>query len=193
LSLLQNGKAPQFLEEKITNEIFRDISPASVSPCLVKLREGLDELGIYQLSQEVPDFIHLFQPNQSSILTQRKLILLLKPQFSPEGSNARMLESNVYALFMIYIRETARGKRGNITVSDILRFATGADEEPILGFMMDPSIEFVEVDNSFLPSANTCINSMKLPRSTLTQELPPMDALFNLYDYAFSNSVFGII
>lgn len=85
------------------------------------------------------------------------------------------------------------GRRGNLTLQHILQFTTGGDEEPILGYKMPPSIIFVHpIKNCFLPSANTCINCLKLPRGSLNIPLPSEEVLHNLYDYAFSNAYFGL-
>ena len=84
------------------------------------------------------------------------------------------------------------GRRGNITLGHVLQFLTGTDEEPVLGFALQPSIKFVEEPRSFIPTANTCINCMKIPRPTLQQAMPPKEFLFNLYDHAFANSFFGL-
>ena len=73
-------------------------------------------------------------------------------------------------------------------------FCTCADEEPPLGFTLQPSIEFVEAEaNKFLPTANTCICCLTLPHATHTIPLPPPDQLYSLYDYAFANAFFGTI
>ena len=85
------------------------------------------------------------------------------------------------------------GRRTSISLADILQFVTGAQEEPILGFCCEPSIEFSEVAVSFLPTANTCINRLTLPRPTAEQPLPPSDKLFEFYDLAFSTRWFGNI
>ena len=83
------------------------------------------------------------------------------------------------------------GLRGVVTLPHILRFATGAEEEPVLGFSIQPSLLFIEAEGSFLPSANTCINCLKLPRATVDKPLPSEEHLFNLYDFAFANAYFG--
>lgn len=44
--MLQNGKLPRFLEERYLDEIFENENP---SPCMLALRSGLNELGIYQV------------------------------------------------------------------------------------------------------------------------------------------------
>lgn len=86
------------------------------------------------------------------------------------------------------------GRREFISLQNVLQFATGSTEEPVLGFTLHPSIEFVEVKqgSSFLPTANTCINTMQLPRPSLLIDLPPTEELFKLYDYAFLNTYFGL-
>ena len=76
-------------------------------------------------------------------------------------------------------------------LSNVLQFVTGADDEPVLGFALQPTINFVEVTASFIPTANTCINSLNLPRPSHSVSLPTADQLFTLYDYAFSNAYFG--
>ena len=84
------------------------------------------------------------------------------------------------------------GRRGNLTLQHILQFTTGGDEEPIWGYKIPPSIIFVHpVKKSFLPSANTCINCLKLLRGSINIPLPSEQVLHNLYDYAFSNAYFG--
>lgn len=77
----------------------------------------------------------------------------------------------------------------------ILQFATGTPEEPILGFTLQPSIHFFEVKSRsrFIPTTNTCINNIKLPRSSYDIELPSEEELFALYDYAFLNTFYGLI
>ena len=106
-----------------------------------------------------------------------------------------------------------------LELSHILQFATGTAEEPVLGFSLAPSLEFIlpteivrtasqeglddeqkkgesdeqhpPVEGGFLPLAHTCTNLLELPRPTEKVPLPPMDRLFALYDLAFSQSYFG--
>lgn len=70
---------------------------------------------------------------------------------------------------------------------------TGDDEEPVMGYKIHPSLTFIETDNgSFLPTANTCIKMLNLPIATVSNPKPPTEKLHELYDYAFSNSYFGL-
>ena len=50
------------------------------------------------------------------------------------------------------------GQRGNVSLPHILKFVTGAGEEPVLGLSYHPFIMFVEAEKSFLPMANTCMS-----------------------------------
>ena len=84
------------------------------------------------------------------------------------------------------------GRRGDITLDYILRFVTGADEEPLLGFKMAPAIVFTTPGrDSFIPTSNTCISQLQLPCGTLSYQLPDDKKLFKLCDYAFANHYLG--
>ena len=60
------------------------------------------------------------------------------------------------------------GRRGNITLSHVLGFSTGTDEEPVLGFALQPSIRFVE-GTSFIPTASQLLED---PKSYVPQTYP---------------------
>jgi hypothetical protein len=45
--------------------------------------------------------------HKEEVLTVKRVINIFKPTFSEEGSNNRMLEKSVYAVFLKYIREVA--------------------------------------------------------------------------------------
>lgn len=83
------------------------------------------------------------------------------------------------------------GRRGAVNLGSVLKFVTGSEEEPVLGFQIAPSIHFHE-GVSFLPTANTCTNRMNLTLPSGSIEMPPKDELFFLFDYAFSNTFFGL-
>ena len=73
-----------------------------------------------------------------------------------------------------------------------MEFVTSTDEEPHLGFKIQPCIQFCEVNHGFMPTANTCINALTLPRPSQCVKLPECKALLNLYDNAFSNTNYGL-
>ena len=97
----------------------------------------------------------------------------------------------MYLLIVINFTICLGGRRGIITLGHVLKFATCIDEEPTLGYEIHPSLRFIEVSISFIPSSRTCINALMLPRPTTHERLPKEDELFNLYDYAFTNAYFG--
>ena len=85
------------------------------------------------------------------------------------------------------------GRRNNMSLKNILQLLSGMDEEPVLGYTLQPIIVLTEFESSILPTANTCINQLNLPRPSLGKPLPTNNiAVFELYDYAFVNSYFGM-
>ena len=192
LSVLQNGKIPQFIPEEVLNEV---VQGPSSSPCIKNFQNGLRKVGILQLVTSLPIFLYLFRPSDTTGLNVKKLTHLLAPTFQEQGSNSRKYQKEVHNAFIRYIREVSAGRRAmgsvNLTLGHILQFVCGTDEEPVLGFAKSPEIRFVPFDEGFLPTANTCINVLNLPCASATVSLPSDDELFNLYDYAFSSSFFG--
>ena len=69
-------------------------------------------------------FLHLLRPNQTGVLTLKKVTNLLKPDFSEEGSNRRWFEGEVYSNFLKYLRQTA-GKLDEFQVSLELQLVMG--------------------------------------------------------------------
>ena len=117
----------------LLNDIFVSDELAS-SKCVLKLRQGLDTLGIDMFARKFPMFLYLLRPPQNNAKLTVPLILhLLKPTFSEEGSNSLKYEKAVYSKFVKYLRDVVSGRRVT-TLSNILEFVTGASEEPLLGF-----------------------------------------------------------
>ena len=98
------------------------------------------------------------------------------------------------------------GRRNNLSLEYILKFVTGMDEVPVVGYgiqytairkytenIRNTAIVFQEVQASFLPTANTCPNQLNLPLPSYEKRLPSnITEVFDLYDYAFCNCYFGI-
>lgn len=194
LSVLQNGKIPTFLSEEQLQELIDDSSEHS--SCIINLQRGLHKVGVLQLMQKLPVFLYLFRPSDCR-LNIRNLVRLLDPKFAEEGSNLKRYQKEVYTAFYRYIREVAAGRRvtgkTTLTLNHILQFTCGADEEPVLGFSIPPQIIFVSSSGYFLPSSNTCTNTLNLPCPSSTASLPSDNVLFNLYDHAFGSTYFGIV
>ena len=65
------------------------------------------------------------------------------------------------------------GRRGKVDLGGILKFITGTAKEPVLGFKLYPSLFFIKTnEKNVLPSRNTCINRLNLPRATAEYSLP---------------------
>ena len=98
---------------------------------------------------------------------------------------------------MKYIRETAAARRvPPITLEYILQFVTCCDNEPVLGFALNPTINFIPVRTfkskwDFIPTAHTCDYALELPIRTATIDLPSENNLFDVYGTAFANPYFG--
>ena len=131
LSVLQNGKIPQYIPEEVLNAI---VQGTSLSPCINNLQNGLRKVGILQLMTSLPIFLYLFRPSDASGLNVKKLTHLLAPTFE-EGSNSRTYQKEVHNAFMRYIREVYAGRRTmgsvSLTLGHILQFVCGTDKEPV--------------------------------------------------------------
>lgn len=76
-----------------------------------------------------------------------------------------------------------------VNIEKILKFATGSEVEPVLGYSVSPHIAFDSLTASFFPTSNTCINRLTLA----TGECVPSndDQSYNIFDLAFANDYFG--
>ncbi|CAB4001418.1 leucine-rich repeat-containing DDB_G0290503 isoform X1 [Paramuricea clavata] len=88
------------------------------------------------------------------------------------------------------------GDRSDISLNNILQFATCDEEVPLLGYEngVKPSTTFHEVaeNKSFIPTANTCLLQITATNTiSLEIALPDEETLFQLYDMAFLNAYFG--
>lgn len=79
-----------------------------------------------------------------------------------------------------------------LVMQDILRFCTGIEIEPILGFQIPPSIEFKHDKGMSLPTANTCVNRLVLPcPENICDRNFEEGKMFKLYDMGFTSEYFG--
>ena len=132
--------SPIFCRSKFRELFFKE----HPSPCVSQLRKGFCSLGLYQICKNLPLFVQLMQPSNAPKFSRRKLVTLLHPCFSEEGSNARKYENEVYALFSKYVRETSSGKIEGVTLGHILQFTTCADVEPMLGYKIPHPFAFTQ-------------------------------------------------
>ena len=138
IALLQNGQLPCFLPLDVIDRL---VNRQEQDKCIINLQRGLNMFGLTRVFRYKPIMLHLLRPSNAS-LTSAMLLKLLKPAFSPDGSTACSKEKEVYACFVKYVRQVASGRRHPLSLSSILIFVTGAAEEPVLGFTIQPSITF---------------------------------------------------
>ena len=139
IALLQNGQLPVYIPEEILQAIF--IEDLELPPCVRELKCGMDTLGIPMFGRKFPMLLYLLRPSSIIILSVRRLLFLLKPDFSEEGSNRLIHERAIYSKFVKYVRDVSSGRRV-VTLGNILEFVTGTSEEPTLGFAKTPQIQF---------------------------------------------------
>ena len=72
-------------------------------------------------------------------------------------------------------------RRGKVGLGSILKFVTGTEKEPVVGFKLHPSLFFIKTDEkNFLASSNTWINRLNLPKAMAEYNLPDEQTLFHL-------------
>ena len=189
LSMLQNGRVPHLMTEDIIKQTFL---PEAPSVCIAKLRAGFAKFEIFQIGKNIQAFLDIFRETGSRKLTRKKLTNFLKPSFSEEGFNMRLYENAAYRAFSNYIRVVACGRRSGIALGNILQFCAATDEEPPLGFAMHSSIQFVKASSP--PNGNSFLLQIHAASPVPSHEtpLPAEVELFEVYDYAFRNSYFGL-
>ena len=128
--MLQNAQMPAFLGECILEEVISTTKSPTCNPCITELCRGLQVLGILSVLQQLPMLVHLLRPSAQQKVNVQKLLQILKPKFSEEGSNAQKQEKETYHKFVTYVREVGGGRRScgqnHIELGNILEFVTGA-------------------------------------------------------------------
>lgn len=190
LSIVQNGPLPTFI--KNFDSVIENPTKSQK-----QFLEGLNEVGLCDVIKAKPCVRFLFQPSAKTDITLRKLKHLLQPKMNETGSNKRKQQEKMYEFFLLYLKEVAAGRRevekGKITLGDILRFITGSEWEPVLGYTIPPRISFEEMINgSLIPKSSTCINCLYLPVPGTLLPWPERSHLFECYDLAFCNTYFGL-
>ncbi|CAB3992235.1 leucine-rich repeat-containing DDB_G0290503 isoform X1, partial [Paramuricea clavata] len=128
---------PKYFEQGLKEHLASDYFYIGQMAAIALLQNG-------QLPVYIPETVLqnvFYRPSENSKLSVKRLLHLLI--LSEKGSNSLKYEKSAYAHFVKYVREVASGRRVT-KLENILEFATCASEEPLLGFALSPSIEFVE-------------------------------------------------
>ena len=140
ISLVQGGIVPMIFNNEELDQIFNVIEPNQI---ICEVLRGLDEFNLVAVLRNFPIMRHLFTESNFK-LSPNYLIKTLKTEFSPNGSNTKTREKKVYSYFVRYLREVASGRRGIVTLPMVLRFITGCESPPALGFSVEPTIKILE-------------------------------------------------
>ncbi|XP_065672015.1 uncharacterized protein LOC136089853 [Hydra vulgaris] len=138
IALFQGGQLPTYLPDSIIIKITENTADI----CISNIQKGLNKFNLIRFFKEFPQLLELLRPSKVQF-TAKMLLKLLKPKFSSEGSTALVKEKEIYSMFVKYVREVASGRRECVSLANILSFVTGASEEPLLGFALQPSVEFI--------------------------------------------------
>jgi len=100
--LLQGGQLPTYMPNDVLEKLFK---PGLLNlPCIHNLSQGLNKLGLIKILNEFPQLLHLLRPSNKQ-MTPKMLLQLMKPKFSPEGTNKNVRERELYTVFVKYVRE----------------------------------------------------------------------------------------
>ncbi|XP_011487938.2 G2/M phase-specific E3 ubiquitin-protein ligase isoform X2 [Oryzias latipes] len=130
------------------------------SSVLDRFKDGLSALHFLDALQQHPTLLCPVLCHTEKQLTGLELERLFKPDFSPSGSNRRLLEGQTVGYWADYLLDCEEGQ-SPVTLEDVLMFATGLTSLPPSGLDPLPRLQFL--DNSMYPMANTCLNTIKLP------------------------------
>ncbi|XP_072221279.1 G2/M phase-specific E3 ubiquitin-protein ligase [Leuresthes tenuis] len=108
---------------------------------LQRFREGLQTLGVFDQVQLFPSVFCSIFCQAAARPTAQTLGQLFTVGFSEQEEKLNQ-EMAVVTFWRHFLLECEVG-RSSISLQDILRFATGADELPAVGFLPDPSIFFL--------------------------------------------------
>ena len=117
-----------------------------IHACISELKARLETLGMLSALQQLPTLVYFLRTGSQLKKAVPRLLQILKPHISEHGNNVIRYEKEVYMLFVRYVREVASvsGSCGSkkLGLCHILEVDTDAYDEPVLGFEINPSIEF---------------------------------------------------
>ncbi|XP_057198976.1 G2/M phase-specific E3 ubiquitin-protein ligase-like isoform X1 [Triplophysa rosa] len=129
--------------------------------------DGLGCLGLHAAMKANSKHLRYLFLAKEDPLTAKHLIDVFTPQFAEEGSNRSHNEIKTYAWFRDFLLDVEDGQMQvdqskNLTLQEVLAFASGLEELPPLGFKNQPVIIFIHIGRKF-PEANTCDVVLRLP------------------------------
>ncbi|KAK9976744.1 hypothetical protein ABG768_021947 [Culter alburnus] len=129
---------------------------------LQQFAEGLSTLGVLNMMRIHPSTFKMAFCFSDKILKATDLMILFQAELSPPGSNRWRLEKKVEGFWRDFLLDVEDGVF-EITLDQLLVFASGADRIPALGFFPQPTLSFIHETGRKYPEANTCLVKLKLP------------------------------
>jgi hypothetical protein len=142
----------------------------SVKAELDQIVQGLHEGGLLWTSDEARKLEDIFLYKSGS-LTAAQIEDLFPPTMSACGSNRRDAEEEILLHWNYFLKDVQDGLVTitndesadlTLTLEDILSFATGATNIPLLGFKAEGHMTFLH-DGGMFPTASTCSMTLRLP------------------------------
>ena len=129
IALLQNGRLPVYIPEEILQAIF--VEDLELPSCVRELKGGMDTLGIPMFGRKFRMLLYLLRPSSIISLSVRRLLFLLKPEFSEEESNMLIHETAIYSKFVKYVRDVSSGRRV-VTLGNIFESLEQVKNHPLV-------------------------------------------------------------
>ena len=157
-------------KEDIVHSIALHYVILSVKAELDQIVQGLNEGDLLWISNEARKLENLFLYKSGS-LTATQIEDLFPPTMSACGSNRRDAEEEILLHWNYFLKDVEDGLVTitnddsadlTLTLEDILSFATGATNIPLLGFETEGSMAFLH-DGGMFPTASTCSMMLRLP------------------------------
>ncbi|KAF5276642.1 hypothetical protein FQR65_LT16244 [Abscondita terminalis] len=124
-------------------------------PAVEQLICGLETRNVYHMMQKNPNLFKSVFCGDKTKLLAATLMNMFQVTYSEVGSNKRNLENRIISFWRDYLLDCESGD-STVSLSDILIFAAGIDEVPLLSFPSQPQTLFLHEDDCKFPKANTC-------------------------------------
>ncbi|KAF5276798.1 hypothetical protein FQR65_LT16177 [Abscondita terminalis] len=150
---------------KLLQDILHFYACQAKKEAIEQFQNGLSTGNILEYMKQSPDLFKDIMCGSKVLITASILQNLFIIEYSEIGSSKRIIENRTISFWRDFLIDCEEGD-SVITLSEILIFATGADEIPMLGFDINPKILFLHNDKLY-PEANTCALQIQLPTSHL--------------------------
>ncbi|CAM4567900.1 unnamed protein product [Leuciscus chuanchicus] len=154
--------------QALVEEAARTYIEGRTQKAVEQLVAGLQELGIAEAIAKHPEVMKPLFVGGPKGLDMEDLQNLFNVTFYEPGSNRRRHENQAFMFWKDWLLEVDEGTRP-VTLQQILIFASGVDNIPLLGFPYLPQLEFLHGENQsrrVFPEANTCQVVLRLPLHT---------------------------